>query len=80
MSPPFDSDLAESFIEGARLDNSADFVVGYAGAYKFEEFDIIEQAVLNWLSGGPDIRFEFIGGASARLRQLESVQWFPGFC
>ncbi|XQE68482.1 hypothetical protein ACOAPY_07900 [Pseudomonas sp. P3C3] len=79
LAAPFDSDLAAGLVDKEGGDNSRDFVVGYAGGYRAEEFDIIEQVVMDLAGRRPDIRFEFIGGVSSRLRQLESVQWFPGF-
>ncbi|WP_191630907.1 glycosyltransferase, partial [Pseudomonas fluorescens] len=54
-------------------------VVGYAGGSKKEEFEFLEVVIARLNKIRPDIRFEFIGGFSDGLRELNNVQWFPGF-
>ncbi|MDG9925376.1 MULTISPECIES: glycosyltransferase [unclassified Pseudomonas] len=78
LPPPFDSELADKHIQPKKR-ASSNFVVGYAGSYKATELEIIEKSVLDLCSKRPDIRFEFIGGITERLRGLNNVQWFPGF-
>jgi len=75
---PFDTELVEDIAETTPSPVRKFPVVGYAGGYKEEEFEFLEEVVSRLNSERPDIRFEFIGGISDGLRNLSNVQWFPG--
>lgn len=79
LPAPFDSVFCANEVGFAGNVNAADFVVGYAGGYRQEEFELIGKAVERVLVQRPDIRFEFIGGMPPCLRGFDSVQFFPGF-
>lgn len=74
---PFDVELVES-IEVPTFEPSVGAAVGYAGGYKKEEFELLEDVVEQMGKDRPDVRFEFIGGVSDKLREMNNVQWFPG--
>lgn len=76
---PFDVTLTQSITKNLVSQPVRSAVVGYAGGYKQEEFALLEQVITQLGIERPEIRFEFIGGVSDRLRILNNVQWFPGF-
>lgn len=76
LAPPFDTSLA---VAAKQRLNAKESVVGYAGGYKVGEFELLEKIVIRLAGERPDIRFEFIGGITDKLREVDSVQWFPGF-
>lgn len=75
---PFDVEAVKDIVKNTPLPVRKFPVVGYAGGYKEEEFEFIEEVISRLSSGRPEIRFEFIGGISDGLRNLSNVQWFPG--
>lgn len=76
---PFDVSLVRNVSQKLSFQPSQRPVVGYAGGYKEEEFAFLEKVITQLSKERPEIRFEFIGSISDKLRSLNSVQWFPGF-
>jgi glycosyltransferase involved in cell wall biosynthesis len=79
LKPPFDTRIVKSCLD---LDDSnwvsEKLTIGYAGGYKHEEFQLIEQVIRSLHMSHPKLRFEFIGGCSNELKRLPAVSWFPG--
>lgn len=75
---PFDIGLVDDVVKNTPPAVRKFPVVGYAGGYKEEEFEFLEEVISRLNSERPEIRFEFIGGISDGLRSLSNVQWFPG--
>lgn len=78
LKAPFDMSLAREELQNIPPRVKKGAVVGYAGGYKKEEFELLEDVISKLDAERPDIRFEFIGGVSDRLRTFKNVQWFPG--
>ena len=81
LPAPFDVSYTQSLLS-QKEKWSSDLntpVVGYAGGFKLDEFEFLEQVVFAVLEKNPSVRFEFIGGCSKELKNHPSVQWFPGF-
>lgn len=76
---PFDVALIEEIQEETSPPVRRFPVVGYAGGFKKDEFEFLETVLYRLNKVRPEIRFEFIGGISDELRDLNNVQWFPGF-
>lgn len=75
---PFDISLVRNIQSQISHRNPPYPIVGYAGGYKEDEFSFLEKVINQLSKERPEIRFEFIGSISDKLRQLDSVQWFPG--
>lgn len=75
---PFDTEFLDNVAGRMSLPVREFPIVGYAGGYKEEEFEFLEEVICRLNSERPEIRFEFIGGISDGLRCLNNVQWFPG--
>lgn len=78
LKAPFDMSLAKEELQHIPPRVKKGAVVGYAGGYKREEFELLEEVISKLDVKRPEIRFEFIGGVSKRLRKFKNVQWFPG--
>lgn len=76
---PFDVSLARTVENKPSFETRRSPVIGYAGSYKEAEFEFLEAVLARLGKERPEIRVEFIGGISDRLRCLNNVQWFPGF-
>lgn len=79
LPPPFDTTITKEHLnfDAASLSDE-EIIVGYAGGYKHEELQLIEQVIRSLSIDYPRLRFEFIGACTSELKGLPAVRWHPG--